>query len=392
MIVEVALAIVLVTGAGLMTRTMVTLGAIDPGFDPSNVLTLRFTVTGDQSTEERQRVFGERVAAFGDDVLTRVRALPGVEHAALTMSLPIEGTQWGSIFIVGDQPVPPREALPLASFLPVSAGYFETMRMHLRAGRLFDARDTPASLKTVIVNEAFARRFWPNESAVGKRLKQSWPEEPTPWREIVGVVNDVKVDGVEADTSLQVYLPFTQNPASAAALVVRTSTPPETLSRPIAMTIHQLDPNLPVFSVQTMDEIMRAAVTRRTMTMVIFGAFAVVALVLASVGLYGVVAQGVVERTREIGVRIALGATRAQVVRLFLRQGAVTTAIGVAIGVASAMALARLVQDLLFQVKPNDPLAFWAAIGALVIVSTAACYIPARRAARVAPTLALRGE
>jgi putative ABC transport system permease protein len=392
MVVEVALAIVLVTGAGLMTRTMFVLGAIDPGFDPSNVLTLRYTVNGDQSTEAAQKAFGLRLVAFGDDVLARVRALPGVEHAALTQSLPIEGSQWGSIFIVSGQPVPPREALPLASFLPVSAGYFEALRMRLRAGRLFDATDTPTSQNTVIVNEAFARRFWPNESAVGKRLKQSWPEEPTPWREIVGVVNDVKVDGVEANTPLQVYLPFTQSPASGAALVVRTSTPPATFARAITTAIHEVDPMLPVFGVQTMEAIMRAAVTRRTMTMVIFGAFAIVALVLASVGLYGVISQGVVERTREIGVRIALGASRPQVIGLFLRQGAVTTAIGVGIGILGAMALARLVRDLLFQVEPTDPLAFWSAIAALVIVSAAACYIPARRAARVRPTLALRGE
>ncbi|HET9369983.1 MAG TPA: ADOP family duplicated permease [Vicinamibacterales bacterium] len=392
MVVEVALAIVLVTGAGLMTRTMFALAAIDPGFDSSSLLTMRVNVTGDRSSEALQRAFDDRLARFGDDVLTRVRSLPGVEHAALAMSLPIEGSQWGSIFIVADQPVPAREALPIAAFQPVSAGYFETLRMRLRAGRFFDAIDAPAAAKTAIVNESFARRFWPNESAIGKRLKQSWPEEPTPWREIVGVVNDVKVDGVEADTPLQVYLPYPQEPNPSIALIVRSSTPPASLARPIAAAIHAIEPMLPVFGVQTMNDMMRAAVTRRTMTMVIFGGFAIVALVLASVGLYGVISQGVVERTREVGVRMALGATRPQVIRLFLRQGAATTAIGVVIGIVSAMALARLVEDLLFHVAPTDPLAFWSAIAALMIVSTAACYIPARRAARVRPTIALRAE
>ena len=392
MVVEVALAIVLVTGAALMTRTMFALGAIDPGFDPANLLTLRFTVNGDNSTEERQRAFDKRLVTFGDDVLARVRALPGVEHAALALSFPIEGSQWNSVFIVGDQPVPPRASLPSAAFTPVSGGYLETMRMRLRGGRFFDASDSPASLKTAVVNDAFARRFWPNGDAVGKRLKQSWPEDDSPWREIVGVVNDVKVNGVEADVPLQVYLPFTQVPVSYTGLVVRTSTPAETLTRPVTNAIHQIDPRLPIYSVQTMDDVMRGAVTRRSMTMVVFGAFAIVALVLASVGLYGVVSQGVVERTREVGVRIALGATRAQVMRLFLGQGLVTTLIGVVIGVASAMALARLLRDMLFHVEPTDPVAFWAAVVTLMLVSMAAGYIPARRAAGVSPTVALRGE
>jgi predicted permease len=282
--------------------------------------------------------------------------------------------------------------LPIASFLPVSAGYFETMRIPLRAGRLFNTSDTPTSIKTLIVNQAFARRFWPNESALGKRVKQSWPEEPTPWCDIVGVVDDVKMEGVEADTPLQVYLPLTQHPISYSAVVVRASVPPETLVRSITAAIHELNPKLPVFGAQTMSDMMSTAVTRRTMTMVIFGAFAILALALASVGLYGVVSQGVAERSREVGVRIALGATRLQVIRLFVGQGIVTTAIGVIIGVGSARALSGLVEDLLFHVKPADALAFWSAIATLVVVSIAACYIPARRAAGISPTSALRGE
>jgi putative ABC transport system permease protein len=383
---------VLVTGAGLMTRTMFALGAIDPGFDPSNLLTLRVSVSGDRSTDALREAFDRRLLTFGDDVLARVRALPGVERAAITLSLPIDGSNWNSVFIVGDQPVPARDALPSSAFTPVSFEYFDTLRMQLRSGRFFDATDTAASRKTAVVNEALARRFWPTESPIGKRLKQGWPETESPWREIVGVVNDVKLNGVEAATPLQVYLPFPQAPTSYAALVVRTATPPETLIKPVTGAIHRVDPQLPVFDVQTMDGMMRDAVTRRSMTMLIFGAFAVVALVLASVGLYGVVSQGVVERTREVGVRIALGATRPQVIRLFIGQGIATTAAGVAVGIASALALARLVTDLLFQVEPTDPLAFWTAIGTLMLVSLAACYVPARRAARVSPTVALRGE
>lgn len=392
MVVEVALAIILLTGAGLMTRTMFALASVEPGFDPSNVLTLRYSLSGNQSTPELQEVFRRRVSAFGDVVLERVRALPGVENAALALSLPIEGSQWGSIFLVGDRPAPPRAELPIAAFMPVSTGYFETMRVRLQAGRLFDDTDTAASAPIVVVNEAFARRFWPDGKAVGQRLKQGWPESTTPWREVVGVVNDVKLDGVESATPLQVYLPYRQNPTPYAALLVRTEGPPASLAPALAKTIYSLDPNLPTFAVQTMEDLMRDAVTERTMTMVIFGGFAMVALVLASVGLYGVVSQGVSERTREVGVRLALGATGPQVVRLFIGQGILTTLAGAAIGIGGALWLSRFAEGLLFQVAPTDPVTFVIAAVTLTAVAIVACYVPARRASRVSPTITLRGD
>ena len=392
MVVEVALAIILLTGAGLMTRTMYALASVDPGFDPSNVLTLRYSLSGDQSTAALRQEFRGRVAIFGDDLLARVRALPGVERAALALSLPIEGSQWGSVFVVGGHPVPARADIPIAAFVPVSAEYFETMRMRLRAGRFFDESDTIASPKTVIVNDTFARRFWPEGTAIGKQLKQGWPEDPEPWREIVGVVNDVKLNGVETATPLQVYVPYPQESSPYTALVVRTSTPPAAIGTTLARAVHELNPNLPVFAVQTMDELMRGAVRQRRMTMVIFGGFASVALVLASVGLYGVVAQGVSERTREVGVRIALGATTAQVTRLFVGQGVATAVAGAAIGIGGALALAGVARDLLFEVAPTDPLTFVVAAATLTLVAAGACYIPARRASRVSPTIALRAE
>ena len=392
LVVEVALAIVLLTGAGLMTRTMVALASVDTGFDPSGVVTLRYSLSGPRSTPAEQEIFNKRTATFGDDLLQRVRAIPGVEHAALALSLPIEGSQWGSVFIVGDQPQPPRADLPTAAFSPVSPGYFETLRMRLQTGRFFDGTDTRDAAHTAIVNEAFARRFWPGGGAVGKRLKQGWPEAPGPWFEIVGVVNDVKLDGVEASTPLQVYLPYPQRPTPLAALIVRAPTSPTAVIPALRQAVHQLDPNLPVFAVQTMDELMRTAVTQRQMTMVVFGGFAVVALVLACVGLYGVVSQGVTERIREVGVRMALGATGSQVVRLFVSQGVFTTAIGVVLGLGGAVALSGLAKDLLFQVQPTDPVTFIGAALALTLIAAGACYIPARRASRVSPTITLRGE
>lgn len=390
MVVEVALAIVLLTGAGLMMRTIGALSSVDLGFDSANVLTARFNLTGDRSTPELREAFNRQVSVFGDRVLTRVKAVPGVGSAALTLSLPIEGSQWGSIFIVAGQPVPPRASLPTAAFIPVSTGYFETMRIPLLSGRGFDSTDTAASMKTAIVNETFARHFWPNDTAIGKRLKQSWPEDQTPWREIVGVVHDVKLQGVEADTPMQVYLPFAQEPLSYVALVARTTAPPSTVVKPLASAIHELNPSLPLFAVQTVDEMTRASIAQHRMTMVIFGGFAIIALVLASVGLYGVVSHGVSERTREVGVRMALGATPRQVLRLFVGQGVVTTAAGIVLGVGSALWLARLVSELLFNVSPTDPVTFAAVVTTLLVVSIAACYIPARRAADTDPLESLR--
>jgi putative ABC transport system permease protein len=387
---EVAIAILLVAGAGLMVRTMQALASVDPGFDPSNLLTMRLQI--DDSTPEARESFNRRVLAFDDALLTRVRTLPGVQHAALTLSLPIEGSQWGSIFIVGDQPVPERAKLPTSAFVPVSAGYFETMKMRLVEGRTFGADDTPRSARTAVVDRTFARHFWPRESALGKRLKQGWPESRTPWLEIVGVIDDVKLEGVEGDTPMQVYMPTTQEPLTGPALVVRSATPADELSRTVRAAVHEIDPNMPVFDVQTLDTIMRASTSRHRMTMTILTGFAGIALVLACVGLYGVVAHAVSERTREIGVRLALGATRAQVVRLFVGQGLLTTVTGMAIGIAAALALARLIRDLLFNVAPTDPVTFTITTGVLALVSLGACYLPAKRAARVDPTVALRGE
>ena len=392
MMLEVALAIVLLTGAGLMTRTMYALSAVDPGFSSTAVLTMRYSIAGARSTDGEQQAFNRRVAMFGEEVLRNVRGLPGVEKAALALSLPIEGSQWNSVFIVNDQPAPARADLPVSAFLPVSDGYFETLQMRLQSGRFFDATDAIDAPRTVIVNESFARRFWPGGGAVGKRLKQGWPEGDGPWREIVGVVNDVKVNGVEAPTPLQVYLPYSQEATPYVALIVRASGAPDPLAPAIRNVVHQLDSNLPVFAVQTMDDLMGDAVTQRRMTMVVFGGFAIVALVMACVGLFGVVSQGVAERTREVGVRMALGATGAQVVKLFVRQGVMTAGVGVVIGIGAGLMLSGLAQDLLFEVAPTDPLTFVVSAVMLIVIAAGACYIPARRASRVSPTITLRGE
>jgi putative ABC transport system permease protein len=387
MAVEVALAVVLLSGCGLMLRTMLQLAAVDPGFRPDHLLTARLSLSGDVwNSPDRRIVFHERL-------LEALRRLPGVANAALTLSLPIDGSNWGSIFIVSDKPVPVNGSLPFAAFVPASAGYFETMAMPIRSGRGFDARDRADSPKVVVINESAARRLWPGESPLGKRIKQGWPEDQEPpWREVVGVVADVKLEGVDQDTPLQIFLPLPQLPVRNVSIAVRTSIEPEGLTNALESAVQRVQPDLPVTRLFTMTQLMTQAVATRRLSTMIFGVFAAVAMLIAAVGLYGVVAQSVTERTREIGVRMALGAERHRVLGMFVRQGLITALAGVAAGTAGAVVLSTWVEQLVFNVAPRDPATLAAVAGLLLAVAALACYVPARRAARVDPLIALKAE
>jgi len=385
MVVETALALVLLTGAGLMMRTLHELTQVDTGFRPDHLLTTRFALAGEQWTREKRIV-------FFDDLQARLRALPGVTNAAFAFSLPIDGSNWNSIFIVADKPVPPRAQLPSAAFTPVSNGYFETMGMRLVRGRFVDATDTATSPKVTVINESLAKRLWPGEDAIGKRLKQGWPETPNDWREIVGVVGDVKFNGVTADTPMQAYLPLAHEPSRGVAIVARTQGDPAAVGPAIEGVMQQVNKDLPLFQARTMDDMLGESIARQRMSMLVFVMFAVVALTLASVGLYGVVAHGVTERMHEIGVRIALGAEQHHVVAMVIRQGLSMALVGTAIGVAGALALSRWIQSLLFGVTATDPATLGAVIVVLLTVALVACSVPAWRATRVDPTNALRAE
>jgi len=394
MVVEVALAVILLTGAGLMARTLRAVTTVDPGFNPTQLLTVRFSIDGDRSTPARVELFNRRIVAFYDQLLPAIEALPGVVATGAAPSLPIDGANWNSVFVVGGQPVPPRALLPSAAFVPATPGLFTTLGIRLKAGRVFRASDRQDAPDVAIVNEQFVRQFLEGRSPVGQRFKQGWPETPNAWREIVGVVNDVKLNGVEQDTPPEVYLPMAQEPASRSALVVRTAGDPAAMLPAVRAVFAKLDPLLPLFDVHSMDDLVNTELARQRLTMLILIGFATLALVLASVGLYGVVSHGVSARTREIGVRLALGASGRQVVSLFVGQGLVTTAIGLATGCAAGFAMARFVeaQGLLFHVTARDPVAFSTAVVTLFLVSIGACYVPARRASRVDPTVTLRGE
>jgi len=395
LVVETALALMLLAGAGLMMRTLRQLTHVDVGIRTEHLLTTRIQLADERYTPAR------RVTFYGD-LLSRLRAVPGVSNAAVTLSLPIDGSNWNSIFTVADKPVPERAKLPSAAFTPVSTGYFETMGIRLVRGRLFDATESPDSPKTVAINETLARRLWPGEDPIGKRLKQGWPETPdhptkpgayfAPWREVVGVVSDVKMNGITSETPLQAYLPLVQEPARGLAMVIRTAVDPASLVAQIESVVRDLDKDLPLAQTRTMDQVLDASIARQRVSMIIFVVFAIVALTLASVGLYGVVAHGVTERTHEIGVRMALGADARHVLGLVVRQGLSMAVVGTVIGVAGALALSRWIQSLLFGVTATDPATFVAVVATLLAVATLACGIPAWRATHVDPTTALRAE
>jgi putative ABC transport system permease protein len=385
MVVETALALVLLTGAGLMMRTLHELTQVETGFRTDHLVTTRFILAGDQWTPPRR-------LAFYDDLQSRLRALPGVTHAAFTFSLPIDGSNWNSIFIVGDKPVPPRTQLPSAAFTPVSIGFFETMGMRLVRGRFFDATETATSPRVTVINESLAKRLWPGEDPIGKRLKQGWPEQPGTWREVAGVVADVKFNGVAAETPMQAYLPLPHEPSRSVAIVARTQGDPAAAGPAIESVMQQVNKDLPLFQIRTMDDVLGTSLARQRMSMLVFVVFAVVALTLASIGLYGVVAHGVTERMHEIGVRIALGAERRHVLGMVIRQGLSMALLGTAIGVGGAIALSRWIQSLLFGVTATDPVTLGAVIAMLLTVALVACSVPAWRATRVDPTTALRAE
>ncbi len=385
MVVETALAIVLLTGAGLTMRTLQEITRLDSGIQTDHVLTMRVMLAGELWTEARRRNF------FGD-FAAKIRAVPGVTKAALAYSLPIDGSMWNSVFVAADKPVTVRAETPSAAFSPVGPEYFDTLGMRVVRGRVLDDRDGDGAPLVVVVNETLARRIWPGEDPVGKQLKQGWSDSRGPWREVVGVVGDVKFEGLTENTPMQVYVPLMQNPVRMLAAVVRTATPPAVMTPALKDVVNGMDKDLPVYAVRTMDSILDTSIAQRRMSMVVFGVFAGVALVLASIGLYGVVAHGVTERTHEIGVRMALGAERRHVLALVVRQGLSMAMVGTAVGIVAALALSRLIESLLFHVKPTDPTTFGLVIATLLGVAALACYVPAWRATRVNPTQALRAE
>jgi putative ABC transport system permease protein len=379
---QVALALVLVTGAGLMLRTMGNLAAVETGFSRDQIVTAQFNLPVRYDVEKRM--------VFLDQALERLRAVPGVTNASFTYSIPVAGSNWNSIFIVEGQPVPERSRLASSGWIPISNDYFDTMGIRLLKGRGFDHRDAATSPEVIVVNETFARRFFGTNNPIGTRVKQGWPEDKTPWREIVGVVNDVRQNSLQGDPTLQIYFPVRQGSQRSGAFVVRGGGDPAALGRGIEAAIHEIDPNLPLFNVQTMDKVIEAAIGNERLTMFLLIGFATLALLMAAIGVFGVTAYAVAQRTHEVGIRMALGARPASVLALVLRQEIGACLIGIAVGVAGAVMLGSLLESLLFGVTARDATTVATAAAVLLLVTIVACVIPARRATRVDPVTALR--
>ena len=379
---EVALALVLVTGAGLMLRTMSNLAAVETGFDHEAIVSAQFNLP--------RRYDAPKRVQFIDQSLERLRAMPGVSQASYTYSLPLAGSNWNSIFIIEGQSLPERSKLPSSAWTPITRDYFDTMGIRLLKGRGFDGRDATNAPAAVVVNETFARRFFGTNDPIGARVKQGWPEDKAPWREIVGVVNDVRVGALQGDQILQAYLPVAQVTQASGAFVVRAAANPAALKRSLEAAVHEIDPNLPLFNVQTMGEVIDAGIGNERLTMVLLLGFAGLALLMAAIGVFGVTAYSVTQRTHELGVRMALGARPSSLLALVLRQEMGACVIGIAVGIAGAWLLSSLLESLLFGVASRDALTLSVASLVLFAVTAVACLIPARRATRVDPVTALR--
>jgi len=380
---EVALTLVLLVGAGLLVKSFARLLDVDPGLDPRGVLTLDLSLPPAKYAERRQ------VAAFYERLLGEVAALPGVEVAGAVSVLPLGGDDNSNfVEIEGRPPLAPGQALR-AGRRNASPDYFRALRVPLKSGRALAPSDAADAPPAAVINEAMARAFFPGEDPVGKRLRTG---DNNPWVTIVGVVGDVRHRGLDVDTRPEMFFPHAQSPSRQMSLVVRSGGDPLALVGAVRERVRAVDKDQPVGNVKTMEAWVAESVASRRFAVLLLAAFALVAAGLAAVGIYGVVSYGVAQRTHELGLRLALGAQRSDVLRLVIRQGMKMTLVGAAVGLAAALALTRLMAGLLYGVSATDPLVFAGVALLLVAVALLACYVPARRATRVDPMVALRHE
>jgi putative ABC transport system permease protein len=387
---EVALSVILLVGAALLIRSFMGMQAVKPGFDPSNLLTLRVTLTGPQYDSTYKRY------AFWDRFLADVNARPGVVSAAITNNIPLGGSNNNSFFVTEDQPSP-LGSEPLLEIRWVSPRYLETLRVPLVRGRMFTQQewaDSGVAGRVAVVNEYMAKQFWKSaDAALGKRFKfGNATDTLNRWITIVGVAADIRHKQLTAPPDFQGYMPYQQGGWNSAAIVVRTRGEPTRATGTVLAALKATDPYVPAYRILSMDASIERSYFQQALYSKMFTAFAAIALVLAAVGVYGVIAYSVSQRTREIGVRVALGAQRTNVLRLILGQGALLTVGGVAIGLVGALGVTRFLRALLYGVSPFDPMSFVAVTVVLATIGFVASYIPAIRAARVDPIDALRQE
>ena len=387
---EIALSLILLVGGGLMLKSFLRLQAVSPGVNPKNALTMQITLP------QRQYHGDSQMILFYQRLLEKVQILPGVESAGVGMSLPPNLLEVTDYFTVEGQAAVSERMLGLADLVFASPNYFQALGVPLLNGRLFSAADRADAAKVAIINLTLARHYWPNESPIGRRLRTGGPERPNnPWMEVVGVVGDIKYSGLDAAPEMVLYEPYQQAAWSSMYLVVRTSSKldnPATLASAVQNAVWSLDKDLPVAHIRTMEQLLSESVEQPRFRTVLLEIFALIAVSLATVGIYGVLAYSVSQRRHEIGIRMAIGARRSDVLWLVVGQGMLLTFIGVAIGVTGAFVLTRFLSTLLYEVRPTDPATFVVVPLLLAGVALLACYIPARRAMRVDPMVALRHE
>jgi putative ABC transport system permease protein len=378
---EVALAVVLLVGSGLLLRTISQLRQINPGFDDRNALAVTLQLS------EKKYADVAPVASFSKQLVRQVSALPGVQTTGVARILPIAHDLPTGFYVEG-RPREPDSHLPQTNYSAVSGDYFAAMKIPLLAGRTFNDRDDLKAPRVAIVSAELAERVFPGESAIGKRINVT--TGPESFREIVGVVGDVKQKGLAQETRPHVYEPFAQAPNHFMTLVVRTDTDPSAIVPAIRAKVFELDHELPLQRVTTLDKLISNSIRQQRFACAVLSVFAGVALVLALAGLYGVISYSVAQRTRELGIRVVLGAQVTDVVRLVLKQGMTFVLLGEVVGIAGAFALTRLIGGLLFGVSPTDAKTFVTVAVSLFLVALVACYVPARRATRVDPLVALK--
>ncbi|HEU0367889.1 MAG TPA: ABC transporter permease, partial [Candidatus Acidoferrum sp.] len=382
-IAEMAVALILITAAGLLAESFARLLQVNLGFSPQNVTTFPVVLPSTRYAKPEQLTEFYRVA------LQRIRALPGVETAAFVSFLPLSGGYRLSYFCAEGQVCQGLGKDPLIAFWQVTPGYFETMRAPLLRGRFFDEHDIAGAAPVIIVNETAARHFWPNENPLGKHVAGSRDLIP---RQVVGVVADAKFSALKAVNAEQFYVPSEQMPYPAMTLVVRSTADRESLVTAIRAKLAEVDPTLPISGILSMEAVIASSIAQPRLITQLVGAFAIFALLLAAIGMYGVMAYSVSQRKQELGIRMSLGAAPGDILRLVVRQGMTLAAIGTLVGITGSLALTRLMTSLLFRVQATDPLIFGSAALVLAVASFAACYIPARRATRVDSIIVLRHE
>jgi putative ABC transport system permease protein len=383
-VLEVATALVLLVGAGLMIKSFLRLQNVDPGFNPNNALMVKLSLPQKKYSTEDQR------AAFYKQLLDKIARLPGVQAAGAACVVPLSGDDYVLGFDIQGRPPDAPGAGPSTNYYAVTPDYFTAMGIPLRKGRLFTEQDRKDAPRVAIISEAMAKQYFPDEDPIGKRIHVT--NGPVTYREIVGIVGDVKQYGLDEKTPVETYEPFAQQPFSFMSLIVRTTGDPTALVGAIRGEVLSLDKEQPVSSIRTLDQLISTSIAQQRFAMLLLSVFAVVAMVLASVGIYGVMSYSVTQRTHELGIRMALGASSANVLRLVVGHGMRLTLLGIGLGLILAFLLTRLMAALLFGVSATDPATFAVFSVSLTAVALVACLVPARRALKVDPMVALRYE